>query len=799
MHVLHVTVTPHTAPPPPRLPTPQRDKVATQQVSVDNARAFARRMKGMMQGTQAGVVCIEANLCSTSEVAAIFERCVGEAFQRRRLCTLTACSHGRLNGGDGEGEGDGERGGGWHGTPGSSCSPSKIPPSRTPSKMTKMAKAVAKLKIKVMSKTLRRMSSHQPPVEAAERTSSSNGDSSGGGTIGGGSSDGSPKATTRWWSRFLKSATRLSPMSKPSGRVVPLSGAETQPKTPDFGYENAHQAAAVAALSHKYAENSDTSGSSRKNAGETEAKRGAAAVARREAKRAKREAKKVTAKNKRAADTNKRANTTAATTPTTTTIISATTTATTATANTATISSNNNHDDDGDRLSASVTAALVTHEQQPSVVSAVDDDAEDSTDSDTEEEWSGQRRGDGDGRRGGASSYETKSEAEACELIRSSIPLVRELPPPPLQLAGGAGMPPPVANDHDHGHKLGTGGALTGKERREPASPEDDDDGDDGTDSSATQRGLNEMWPLAFLNDEKQGFLRTLAIAKRKQWGKDAAAEDVWTRWWCCICDRYLLAHESDAGISGQGQQQQQGSSSSPSLPPSPHHIIMLFDLWSPHTEYRPGSGDTAFCIREVKVPNNNNNDTRTNSDNSSGRRSSDSSDCSKRSNRAAHKEVVTHRFQSATKEDDKSWALAVQTRMLARDDPVERRRSKQLHANMTRFLQGSSSGGLGDFLQHRPRQRISEAVGTWPEKRASYALLDDGSRFLRTVAFRNSVFSDFDIDIQAFHRWEEKLGAEAKKRAMRRRENGGKDPDEDYGEEGGGSKTRTSKRGQKK
>ena len=108
---------------------------------------------------------------------------------------------------------------------------------------------------------------------------------------------------------------------------------------------------------------------------------------------------------------------------------------------------------------------------------------------------------------------------------------------------------------------------------------------------------------------------------------------------------------------------------------------------------------------------------------------------------------------------------------------------------------------GERDFLQHRPRQRISEAVGTWPEKRASYALLDDGSRFLRTVAFRNSVFSDFDIDIQAFHRWEEKLGAEAKKRAMRRRENGGKDPDEDYGEEGGGSKTRTtrSKRGQKK
>ena len=690
-------------------------------------------MKGMMQGSQAGVVCIEANLCQTSEVAAIFERCVGEAFQRRRLCTLTACSHGRLNGGDGEVEEDGGRREGLHGTPGSSCSPSKpVPPS--PSKMTKMAKAVAKLKIKAMSKTLRRLSSHQPPVEVSERTSSSNGDSSGGGTIGGGGSDGSPKATTRWWSRFLKSATRLSPMSKPSGRVVPLSGAENKPKTPDFGYENAHQAAAIAALSHKYTDAEDDKGMEREEAEHitldvADPKR-EAAVARREAKRAKREAKKRTANNKRAI-------TTAATIPTTT---SATTTATTATANTATISNNNNHDDDVDRLSASVTAPLVTHEQQPFMVSTVDDDAEDSDDSDTEEEGSGQRQGGGDGRRGGASSYETKSEA--CELIRSSIPLVRELPPPPLQLAGGTGMPLSVANGHNHDHKLGTGGAPTGRERREPASPEDDNEGDDDADSSATQRGLNEMWPLAFLNDEKQGFLRTLAIAKRKQWGKDAATEDVWTRWWCCICDRYLLAHESDAGISGQGQQQQQG------LPPSPNHIIMLFDLWSPHTEYRPGGGETAFCIREVKVPNNNN-DTHPKSDNSSGRRSSDSSDGSKRSNRAARKETVTHRFQSATKEGDQSWALAVQTRMLARDDPVERRRSKQLHANMARFLTGSSSGGLGDFLQHRPRQRISEAVGHWPEKRASYASLDDGSRFLRTVAFRNSVLSDFDVDMK--------------------------------------------------
>ena len=51
----------------------------------------------------------------------------------------------------------------------------------------------------------------------------------------------------------------------------------------------------------------------------------------------------------------------------------------------------------------------------------------------------------------------------------------------------------------------------------------------------------------------------------------------------------------------------------------------------------------------------------------------------------------------------------------------------------------------------------------------------------------------------QAFNRWEEKLDAEAKKRAMRRRENGGKDPDEDDDkEEGGGSKKRTSK-GKKK
>ena len=168
------------------------------------------------------------------------------------------------------------------------------------------------------------------------------------------------------------------------------------------------------------------------------------------------------------------------------------------------------------------------------------------------------------------------------------------------------------------------------------------------------------------------------------------------------MCDRYLLVHDPVRAMSGMG-----GIMGGPEVPfgadppVEPRHVVVLVDLWGDEGEHlkRQDIGEEyefTFVRGRMKM-----------------------------------------RIQFSDPAAKKAWVEAIKDRMAAKRDKEARRQSQIFLASVLDFRKNKANVAM---KYRKPKTHFDVAIQQWPERRPSYAALDDGSRMLRTMAFKNKV-----------------------------------------------------------
>ena len=168
------------------------------------------------------------------------------------------------------------------------------------------------------------------------------------------------------------------------------------------------------------------------------------------------------------------------------------------------------------------------------------------------------------------------------------------------------------------------------------------------------------------------------------------------------MCDRYLLVHDPVRATSGTG-----GIMGGPEVPfgvdppVEPRHVVVLVDLWGDEGEHlkRQEIGEEyEFTIVRGRMK---------------------------------------MRIQLSDPAAKKAWVEAVKDRIAAKRDKEARRQSQIFLASVLDFRKNKANVAM---KYRKPKTHFDVAIQQWPERRPSYAVLDDGSRMLRTMAFKNQV-----------------------------------------------------------